>query len=327
MWSSTVPTELIGPPRCLPSSQVPSRSRTSVCGSETASDLHKHWCTILGLNQTASRGRIRHRLLLVPGTTPIVRPYNEFASRDAVAKLRLDGTPTPRSRVARMTKWPTPTGAGKSASNSGGPTFESPAMSDRNRACGSYGPGHLVHWIQAKKSHEEGQPVIKVTVVAVHDDGRIEIEGDDLRLTLWHHDPGQMRSATSKSTRHPSPGRARRSSRWVRRWHRPTRHRFRQHRRRPRRCTQTSDHHRRNLVGAQPGSRGRLRGQRGRLTVGRVGVAARGGRSEKCKGDTPLLKPTRPVILPGDEGGPILCRAPKAAEAIAELITMLIGRT
>ena len=33
------------------------------------------------------------------------------ASRDAVAKLRLDGTPTPRSWVARMTKRPTPTGA------------------------------------------------------------------------------------------------------------------------------------------------------------------------------------------------------------------------
>jgi len=81
----------------------------------------------------------------------------------------------------------------------------------------------------------------------------------------------------------------------------------------------------RNLIGAQHRSRDRLRGQRGRLTVGRVGVAARGGRSEKCTGDTPLLKPTRPVILPGDEGGPILCRAPKAAEAIAELITMLIG--
>lgn len=83
----------------------------------------------------------------------------------------------------------------------------------------------------------------------------------------------------------------------------------------------------RNLIGAQNRSRGRLRGQRGRLTVGRVGVAARGGRSEKCTGDTPLLKPTRPVILPRDEGGPIWWRAPKAAEALAELITMLIGRT
>jgi hypothetical protein len=68
-------------------------------------------------------------------------------------------------------------------------------MSYGNRACGSYGPGHLVHWIQAKKSHEEGQPVIKLSVVAVHDDGRVEIEGDDLTLTLWHHAPGQLRSA------------------------------------------------------------------------------------------------------------------------------------
>jgi hypothetical protein len=25
-----------------------------------------------------------------------------------------------------------------------------------DRTCGSYGPGHQVHWIQAKKSAEEG---------------------------------------------------------------------------------------------------------------------------------------------------------------------------
>ena len=35
----------------------------------------------------------------------------------------------------------------------------------RNRSCGSYGPGHLMHWIQGKKSHEDGQPIIKVKVV------------------------------------------------------------------------------------------------------------------------------------------------------------------
>jgi hypothetical protein len=64
-----------------------------------------------------------------------------------------------------------------------------------NRSCGSYGPGHLMHWIQGKKSHEEGQPIIKVKVVAVHDDGRVEIEGDDLKLMLWHHHPDQLRSA------------------------------------------------------------------------------------------------------------------------------------
>ena len=32
-------------------------------------------------------------------------------------------------------------------------------------------------------------------VVAVHDDGRVEIEGHDLKLTLWYHDPDHLRSA------------------------------------------------------------------------------------------------------------------------------------
>jgi hypothetical protein len=65
----------------------------------------------------------------------------------------------------------------------------------RSRSCGSYGPGHLMHWIQLKKSHEDGQPIIKVKVVAVHEDGRVEIEGNDLKLTLWYHDPDHLRSA------------------------------------------------------------------------------------------------------------------------------------
>jgi hypothetical protein len=64
-----------------------------------------------------------------------------------------------------------------------------------NRYCGSYGPGHLMHWIHAKKSHEDGQPIIKVRIVSVHDDGQVEIEGHDLKLTLWYHDPDQLRSA------------------------------------------------------------------------------------------------------------------------------------
>jgi hypothetical protein len=52
-----------------------------------------------------------------------------------------------------------------------------------------------MHWIQGKKSHEDGQPIIKVKVTAVHDDGRAEIEGHDLKLTLWYHDPDHLRSA------------------------------------------------------------------------------------------------------------------------------------
>lgn len=64
-------------------------------------------------------------------------------------------------------------------------------MSD-NQPCGSYGPGHLVHWIQAKKSHEPDQPVIGVKIVAVHDDGRVELEGG-ANLTLWHHEAHRLR--------------------------------------------------------------------------------------------------------------------------------------
>jgi hypothetical protein len=52
-----------------------------------------------------------------------------------------------------------------------------------------------MHWIQGKKSLEDGQPIIRVKVVAVHDDGRAEIEGHDLKLTLWYHDPDHLRQA------------------------------------------------------------------------------------------------------------------------------------
>ena len=34
-----------------------------------------------------------------------------------------------------------------------------------DRSCGSYHPGHQVHWIPAKKSVEEEQPVIDVSIV------------------------------------------------------------------------------------------------------------------------------------------------------------------
>jgi hypothetical protein len=63
-----------------------------------------------------------------------------------------------------------------------------------DRSCGSYGPGHQVHWIQAKKSVEEGQPVIDVSIV-VHHDGRVDIEGDEMKLPLWNHDPERLRDA------------------------------------------------------------------------------------------------------------------------------------
>jgi hypothetical protein len=66
-----------------------------------------------------------------------------------------------------MTKRPTPTGVGKSASPAEARNSWSNAMSyygirPVDRSCGSYGPGHQMHWIQAKKSWEDEQPMIDV---------------------------------------------------------------------------------------------------------------------------------------------------------------------
>ena len=120
--------------------------------------------------------------------------YAEFASRDAVEKLRLDGAPTPRSWVARMTKRPNTNWCRQERLPAEARHVGSAAMS-QNQVCGSYGPGHRMHWIQGKKSFEPRQLTAKVKAVAVHDDGRVDIEGQGLNLTLWYHDPDRLRSA------------------------------------------------------------------------------------------------------------------------------------
>ena len=61
-------------------------------------------------------------------------------------------------------------------------------------ACRSYRPGHHVHWIQAKKSWEPGQPEIEVTIV-VHDDGRVDLHAEGLDESMWNHDPARLRRA------------------------------------------------------------------------------------------------------------------------------------
>jgi hypothetical protein len=63
-----------------------------------------------------------------------------------------------------------------------------------DRSCGSYGPGHQMHWIQAKKSWEDEQPMIDVSIV-VHLDWRVDLEGHELKATMWNHDPGRLRDA------------------------------------------------------------------------------------------------------------------------------------
>jgi hypothetical protein len=121
-------------------------------------------------------------------------PYTGTASRDAVEKLRLDGTPTPRSRVARMTKRSTPTGDGKSASRSGGPTVREYCNASESflrvvwpRPPHALDPGEEIARGRAADHQSEGR--------CRHTDGRVEIEGDDLKLTLWYHDPDHLRSA------------------------------------------------------------------------------------------------------------------------------------
>jgi hypothetical protein len=64
----------------------------------------------------------------------------------------------------------------------------------RNRSCGSYGPGHLMHWIHFNHSMREPGAVIAVTA-AVDDDGLVNIEGDDVSLVRWNHRPALLRDA------------------------------------------------------------------------------------------------------------------------------------
>ena len=54
--------------------------------------------------------------------------------------------------------------------------------------CLSYRPGHVVHWIQARKVWDPDQPEIAVSAT-FHDDGTVGIEAADLKLTMWNHDP------------------------------------------------------------------------------------------------------------------------------------------
>ena len=68
------------------------------------------------------------------------------------------------------------------------------------RSCVSYRPGHQVHWIHAKKAHEP-QPEITV-VVTVHYDGRVDLDGDDLHLSLWNHGPAWLQSVLDQAGHH-----------------------------------------------------------------------------------------------------------------------------
>jgi len=51
--------------------------------------------------------------------------------------------------------------------------------------------------LRAKKAHEP-QPEIAI-VVTVHHDGNVELDGDDLHLSLWHHGPAWLQSVLGQA--------------------------------------------------------------------------------------------------------------------------------
>jgi hypothetical protein len=59
-----------------------------------------------------------------------------------------------------------------------------------DRSCGSYGPGHQVHWIQAKKSVENPQPVVRgPTQLALRAlSSAFQFSVDGIVITTPYHD-------------------------------------------------------------------------------------------------------------------------------------------
>jgi hypothetical protein len=188
-----------------------------ICGAAGAEINHHCTSNVVrdtGIESVGLGCMPRGPLLIVPIQCRF-RSYTGFASRVAVAKLRLDGTPTPRSWVARMTKRLAPTGVGKSASHvearnlgvsMSGYVWD---LSGTDNRCQSYAPGHLIHWIHFNHSMREPSAVIPVTA-EVDEDGLVHIEGDDVSLVRWNHRPALLRDAL-----HRFSGRAEWKPRWY----------------------------------------------------------------------------------------------------------------
>ena len=64
-------------------------------------------------------------------------------------------------------------------------------------ACGSYHPGHDVHWIQAKRSHE---PPTVECVASVGADGWVTVNLDaGAGERVWNHDPGRLAALLART--------------------------------------------------------------------------------------------------------------------------------
>ena len=70
-------------------------------------------------------------------------------------------------------------------------------LSDTDRQCDSYAPGHQIRWIHFNHSMREPSVVVPVTA-SVDDDGQVHIEGGDLSLVRWNHRPDLVRAAVER---------------------------------------------------------------------------------------------------------------------------------
>ena len=68
------------------------------------------------------------------------------------------------------------------------------------KTCGLYLPGHIPHWIQARKGWEDTVNLpLPGRLVSVSDDGAVTIEVGDRQLTLWNHRPQRVEQAAERS--------------------------------------------------------------------------------------------------------------------------------
>ncbi len=65
------------------------------------------------------------------------------------------------------------------------------------KVCSSFNPGHMIHWIHARKSAEEPGPLVAVRVERVDPDGRITLTGESGEFHLFSHDPIGLADAVS----------------------------------------------------------------------------------------------------------------------------------
>jgi hypothetical protein len=78
-----------------------------------------------------------------------------------------------------------------------------------DRSCGSYAPGHQVHWIQGLRS--AGATVVIPVSVAVHPSGLVQLRAG-VSLECWNHTPAAIQASLPRNSDHAVVW-------WLPEWH------------------------------------------------------------------------------------------------------------